>query len=172
MFEYWRILSTDIILFSALQIFHITEACKTFRLIPYVTANPAMPVEYKATSVLCFWCLGFLLVLYITTLRKNNFWYLLGFMIPSGSVTSRTREKAKTKLDSWFSLKESHSIADTLWNHGLEWPSMRLRFAWAKRSFWLKARIVAAPDSDSAKWWRIGALWTPDKRASSLAVGM
>jgi len=50
-FEYWRILSTDIILFSALQIFHITEACKTFKLIPYVTANPAMPVEYKATSV-------------------------------------------------------------------------------------------------------------------------
>lgn len=31
--------------------FHITEACKTFKLIPYVTANPAMPVEYKAISV-------------------------------------------------------------------------------------------------------------------------
>lgn len=41
-----------------------------------------------------------------------------------------------------------------------------------KRSFWSKARIVAAPDSDSAKWWRIGALCIPAKRASSLAVGI
>jgi len=24
--------------------FHITEACSTFRLIPYVTASPAIPV--------------------------------------------------------------------------------------------------------------------------------
>lgn len=46
-FVYCRILSTDIILFSALQMFHITEACKTFRLIPYVTAKPAMPIEEK-----------------------------------------------------------------------------------------------------------------------------
>lgn len=50
-FVYWRILSTDIILFSALQMFHITEACKTFRLIPYVTANPAMPVTYRETNL-------------------------------------------------------------------------------------------------------------------------
>jgi hypothetical protein len=27
--------------------FHITEACKTFKLIPYVTANPAMPVTNR-----------------------------------------------------------------------------------------------------------------------------
>ena len=47
MFEYWRILSTDIILFSALHKFQITEACWTFKLMPYVTASPAMPVEYS-----------------------------------------------------------------------------------------------------------------------------
>lgn len=40
--------------------------------------------------------------------------YSLGLIIPSGRVTSKTNEKANTKLDSKFSLKESHSIADTL----------------------------------------------------------
>lgn len=93
-------------------------------------------------------------------------------MIPSGRVISKTSEKANTKLDNWFNLNESHSIAATLWNHGLEWLSTRQRFASVKRFFWSKARIVAAPDSDSAKWWRIGALSIPDKRASSLAVGI
>lgn len=100
------------------------------------------------------------------------FWYSLGLIIPSGRVTSKTKEKAKTKLDNWFSLKESHSIADALWNHGLEWLSMRRRFASVKRSFWSKARIVAAPDSDSEKWWSMGDNCIPAKRASSLAVGM
>lgn len=33
-FEYWRIRSTDIILFSALHIFHMTDACRTFKFIP------------------------------------------------------------------------------------------------------------------------------------------
>lgn len=93
-------------------------------------------------------------------------------MTPSGRVTSKTKEKAKTKLDNWFSLKESHSIADTLWNHDLEWLSMRQRFVSVKRSFWSKARIVAAPDSDSEKWWSTGASCIPAKRASSLAVGV
>lgn len=100
------------------------------------------------------------------------FWYLLGLIIPSGRVTSKTNEKAKTKLDNWLSLKESHSIAETLWNHVLEWLSMRLRFESVKRCFWSKARIVAAPESDSEKWWSIGASCIPAKRASSLAVGM
>ena len=42
---YWSILSTDIILFSMLQRFHITHACNMFRLSPYVTANPATPAN-------------------------------------------------------------------------------------------------------------------------------
>ena len=50
-FEYCRILSTEIILFSALHMFHIIEACKTFRLIPYVTANPAMPIGIKRKKI-------------------------------------------------------------------------------------------------------------------------
>lgn len=53
----------------------------------------------------------------------------LGLIIPSGRLTSKTKENANTKFDSRFSLKESHSIAETLWNHGLEWLSMRVRFA-------------------------------------------
>lgn len=39
----WRILSTDIILFSTLHRFHITHAWSTFRLKPYVAASPAKP---------------------------------------------------------------------------------------------------------------------------------
>jgi hypothetical protein len=35
-------------------------------------------------------------------------------MKPSGRLTSKTSEKAKTKFESKFNLKESHSIADTL----------------------------------------------------------
>lgn len=30
--------------------FHMTEACKTFKFIPYVTANPAMPAKKKKTK--------------------------------------------------------------------------------------------------------------------------
>jgi len=41
-------------------------------------------------------------------------YYLLGLITPSGRLTSMTSEKAKTKFDSIFNLKESHSIADTL----------------------------------------------------------
>lgn len=38
-----RILSTEIILFSTLQRFHITHACSTLRFNPYVAASPARP---------------------------------------------------------------------------------------------------------------------------------
>lgn len=55
-FEYCIILSTEIILFSALHMFHIIEACKTFRLIPYVTANPAMPVGIKREKLVLNIC--------------------------------------------------------------------------------------------------------------------
>jgi hypothetical protein len=82
---------------------------------------------------------------------------LLGFIKPSGRLTSRVKEKAKTKLDSMFSLKQSHSIAEVLWNHGRDWLLIRLTFALLKRSFCRYALILAAPVSDSAKWWSIGA---------------
>lgn len=39
---------------------------------------------------------------------------LLGLMNPSGRLTSNTKEKANTTWDNKFSLKESHSIAETL----------------------------------------------------------
>jgi len=73
-------------------------------------------------------------------------------MKPSGRLTSRVKEKANTKFDSMFSLKESHSIAEILWNHGLEWLSTRPRFAFLKRSFCPNALILDAPARDSAKW--------------------
>jgi hypothetical protein len=56
---YWRILSTDIILFSKLQRIQIKLNCAEFRLIPYVTANPAMPsqktkiLKQEKNEVLC-----------------------------------------------------------------------------------------------------------------------
>lgn len=99
-------------------------------------------------------------------------YYLLGLITPSGRLTSMTSEKAKTKFDSIFNLKESHSIADTLWNHGLEKPSTRRRLVYMKRPSWSKARIDAAPAKDSEKWWRIGVICICAKRASSLAVGV
>lgn len=58
---------------------------------------------------------------------------VLGFMKPSGKLTSRVKEKANTKLDNMFSLKESHSIEEMLWNQGLEWLSTRLKFLFQKR---------------------------------------
>lgn len=129
-------------------------------------------MEWEFFTSYLFW-LTVIVIIYSCepAITKMSF-HLLGFMIPSGSVTSKTRENANTKLANWFSLKESHSIAETLWNHGLEWLSMRQRFALVKRSCCSKARIVAVPASDSAKWWRIGARCIPARRASSLAVGM
>lgn len=41
--ENCKILSTEIILFSTLHMFHITQAWSTFRLRPYVAASPARP---------------------------------------------------------------------------------------------------------------------------------
>lgn len=76
---------------------------------------------------------------------------LLGFIAPSGKLTKNIRAKTKTKFDRMLSLKESHSMADMLWNHGLEWASVKFRFPTMKRSSWLKALIVAAPAIDSAK---------------------
>ena len=49
---YWRILSTDIIMFSKLQKFHITQACNILRLSPYVTAKPAIALERE--SKVCY----------------------------------------------------------------------------------------------------------------------
>ena len=53
---YWSILSTDIILFSILQRFHIIQACTMFKLSPYVTAKPARPSKsqksYKRETIM------------------------------------------------------------------------------------------------------------------------
>lgn len=77
--------------------------------------------------------------------------FSLGLINPSGRLTSKINENANTKFDNKFSLKESHSIAEILWNHGLEWLSIRLRFALLKRISCPNALIAAAPASDSAK---------------------
>lgn len=89
-----------------------------------------------------------------------------------GRLTSKTNEKANTKLDNKFSLKWSHSIAETLWKHGLEWLSIRLSVVLVKWSSFPSALIITAPVSDSAKWCKIGALCISEMRASSRAVGM
>ena len=46
MLIYRRILSTDIILFSKVHKLQTTEACRMFRLSPYVTARPAIPESW------------------------------------------------------------------------------------------------------------------------------
>ncbi|TVU00025.1 hypothetical protein EJB05_39253, partial [Eragrostis curvula] len=67
-----------------------------------------------------------------STIRKSA-WTKVDFPLPvrptiptfflPGAFTRRAKEPAKTRLDSMFSLKPSHSIEEMLWNHGLEWLS-------------------------------------------------
>lgn len=77
-FVYWRILSTDIILFSALHMFHITEACNTFRLIPYVTANPAIPATNPMQKNLIFnsWEVRYLMITLYVLVKHEWLWFI------------------------------------------------------------------------------------------------
>lgn len=77
-FVYWRILSTDIILFSALHMFHITEACNTFRLIPYVTANPAIPATnpMQKNLILNWREVHYLIITLYVLVKHECFWFI------------------------------------------------------------------------------------------------
>ena len=118
-FEYCIILSTEIILFTSLHRFHVIVARKTLRFNPYVTANPTMPA--------CHGCQCSIIACTLTRKYENlfleyKFFYksLLGSITPSGKLTTTTKEKENTKFDSRFNLRLSHSMADMLWNNGLE----------------------------------------------------
>ena len=85
-------------------------ACKMFRLSPYVTANPAMPIENNNLYSIS-WFFAERDKKIRNALNDN---YVPGSMTPSGIEIKNTKQKANVMEDNMSKRKQSHSIAPAM----------------------------------------------------------
>lgn len=104
--------------------------------------------------------------------RMGEAIYLLGSILPCGKLTSKTMQKANTKVESNSIRRHSHSIAARLQKNGRAKLSRRKRFLFMNLFSCPKPLIVAAPAIDSPKRLIIGDFWMLTMRTNSLDEAM
>lgn len=123
------ILSTEIILFSTLHAFQITQACRILIFIPYVTASPAKP-EIRSAPFLVRQFHVSRVQASIKHQEQLNYhrMCLLRLVSEPDTVTKIIRTTKKPRFNRKFILTQSHSIVVELWKLMREKSSTRPRF--------------------------------------------